>query len=274
MVKPTIGILGGSGPFARIAIQKIILNRCKYHIQAILDQDYFNIINYQYTQIQDRTDSYYTQDLSPREQYLKCINKLTLCGVDVIGIACNSAHAFFDELSKSTPIVIKSIIIETLKYVMLKKPNITKIGLLSTDATFYSKIYQNEFSKYNITILPTSQKIQESIMKAIYIVKAGYFKDNISCCNDIKYDEEKYKKLALHPYKKVLLEPLKFDSKAALSLAIEYFLEMDCQAIILGCTELPLLLSKLPSNLQKYIINPNYILAESLVLYAKSLIKK
>lgn len=275
LAKPTIGILGGSGPFAALDIEKRIFEQCRLHANAYFDQDYFNVVNYQYTQVNDRTDSYLSRDISPREQYLKCIQRLTAFNVDILGIACNSAHIYYDELVKNTSIAMKNIVIETVQYVISRNPNIVKVGLLATVATAKSGIYQKEFYKYDVNVIHPSPRLQDKIMQAIYIVKAGFFGDNLTKqFNFLRDGKIRQEELSNHQYKKMLSNPLIFDATAVLTQAINNLIENGSQTIILGCTELPLLLPEIHIALQAHIINPNQILAESLVKYAKALEQK
>ena len=264
--KPTIAIIGGAGPFSGLDIEKRVFEQCIQQCDARIDQDYFNLINYQYTSFADRSDSYFSGDNLVKEQYISIINKLELFNVDVLAIACNSAHIYFDDINRNTAINMKSIVTETVRSVV-ENHDLDRVGLVATSATIKSQIYQREFSKYSIKVDPISNSLQEKIMQAIYLIKSG--KNITSVVYKKKNDYISLNELSFHPYKKILSFDLLFDINLVITKAIRSLLTNQYQKVILGCTELPLLLQELPDDLQSNIINPNQILAESLVKYAK-----
>jgi len=109
----------------------------------------------------------------------------------------------------------------------------SKIGLLATEGTLKTGIYEKLFKKDFIIIKPT-QKIQiQSVNKAIRHVKMG----------NVRLGEKSIKQ------------------------AIDYLLKQKCKKIILGCTELPIAIFAFKSfkkaGLSKVFLDPNLILATS-----------
>ena len=109
----------------------------------------------------------------------------------------------------------------------------SKIGLLATEGTLKTKIYDELFEKdFNLIKPPeTIQKI--SVNKTIRYVKMG----------NVKLAEK-----TIRP-------------------AINYLIKMKCKKIILGCTELPIAIFAFKSfekvKLSKIFLDPNLILARS-----------
>ena len=117
----------------------------------------------------------------------------------------------------------------------------TKIGLLATETTIKTEIYNKLFNKKFELVLP-SKKIQlNNVNKSIRFVKTGKTRE-----------AEK------------ILRP-----------AINYLLKMNCKKIILGCTELPIAVFAYKSfkkaKLSKMFLDPNLILAEASMRKYKSL---
>ena len=98
-MKKTLGIIGGVGPLATMFIGEMIvrLTRAKKdqdHIHTIIDND---------TSIPDRTA--YILDRTkenPVPVIQKDAVKLATAGAEVICIPCNTAHTFYDDISKAT----------------------------------------------------------------------------------------------------------------------------------------------------------------------------
>jgi aspartate racemase len=115
----------------------------------------------------------------------------------------------------------------------------TKIGLLATEGTLKTKIYDKLFKKNFILIKPSETLQQISVNKTIKYVKMG----------NVKLAEK-----SLRP-------------------AINFLLKKKCKKIILGCTELPIAIFAFKSfkkvKLSKIFLDPNLILATSSMLKYK-----
>ena len=109
----------------------------------------------------------------------------------------------------------------------------SKIGLLATETTIKTNIYDIYF-KEKFKLLIPSKRIQiNSVNKSIKYVKMGRTKE----------------------------------AEKVLRPAIEYLLKENCKKIILGCTELPIAVFAYKSfkkaKLSKTFLDPNLILAEA-----------
>tara|TARA_B100000674_G_scaffold172602_1_gene139348 strand:+ start:112 stop:813 length:702 start_codon:yes stop_codon:yes gene_type:complete len=223
-----IGILGGMGTQAGLDFCSKLakLNRGKS------DQNYPLFLLYNKSNIPDRK-----QNL---EKYKKVLNALVngckflqrnKC--KFISIPCNTAHYWYDDLKK----IIKIPILNMPKIVYDNtskncKSN-SKIGLLATEATIKTGIYNKYFSKKYRLISPKKKLQIESVNKSIKFVKMGKTKD----------------------------------AEKAIKPAVNYLLKMKCKKIILGCTELPIAIFAYKSfkkaKLSKIFLDPNLILAEA-----------
>ena len=109
----------------------------------------------------------------------------------------------------------------------------SKIGLLATDATVETGIYNYFFNKRFNLISPTRKLQIKNVNKSIRLVKMGKTKD----------------------------------AEKALKPAVNYLLKMNCKKIILGCTELPIAIFAYKSfkkaKLSRIFMDPNLILAEA-----------
>ncbi len=142
---------------------------------------------------------------------LKACNELEKSNVDGIALCANTAHLFVDEIQKKINIPIVSIITATAKEISSK--GINKVGLLGTKFTMEMDFYQRKLKEYKIEIL-TPEKSTD-IDRIQYIVKEELGKGII---------KERSKQ-----------EFIQFSTQ---------LIDRGVQGIILGCTEIPLLINK------------------------------
>lgn len=120
---------------------------------------------------------------------------------------------------------------------MLKEAGLTKIGIMATDGTIQSRIFQNEIEKNGMHGIVPDKKYQRIVMDIIYKdIKAGKIPDI-----------EKYNVVATH-----------LKNKGA-------------QVIILGCTELSLL--KKQYDIKTGVIDAMEVLAKSSLIQCNKKVK-
>ena len=269
-MRPTIGIIGGSGPLATLDIEKKILSANQKLTNPLVDQDYFNLVVFNYTGTYDRNDSVFFGKPAPLTQYIKYVESISALDVDLILLACNTAHMYLPTLRERTDIPIICMIDNTLEYLQRNFPENSKIGLISTKATQEKKLYHTSFSRNNVDIIDIDSSTQDSIMEAIYLIKAGVD----PTCEDpfientyipLEVSSEQVRNLKSHPYKHVLLQQRFPNPILTVKSAIEELKRKGCQHIILGCTELPLVIPYLGKEPNVHLIDPNTIIATAIV---------
>ncbi len=240
-----IGILGGMGTQAGLDFcnKLAVLNRGK------IDQEYPLFLLYNKSNIPGRPESIgsQTKNLTNKstnknskikyERVLRSLIKgcklLEKNKCRFIVIPCNTAHYWYDDLQKKINIPIINMPKEVFKFTKKNCKKNSKVGLLATEGTLKTGIYNNFFDEeYNL--LKPSESIQKnSVNKAIKFVKMG----NV------------------------------WAAEKAIKPAINYLMSMKCKKIILGCTELPIAIFAFKSfkNIKssKIFLDPNLILAES-----------
>jgi aspartate racemase len=122
---------------------------------------------------------------------------------------------------------------EVLKYTIKKCKKNSKIGLLATEGTLKTGVYNNFFDKNYNLICPNYNNQKNSVNKAIKLVKMG----NVKAASGV-------------------IKP-----------AINYLIKKKCKKIILGCTELPIAIFAFKSlktiKSSKIFLDPNLILADA-----------
>ena len=232
-----IGILGGMGTQAGLDFCNKLakLNRGK------LDQQYPLFVLYNKSDTPKRPENLkkYYNVLNALVKGCKMLQK-NKC--KFIVIPCNTAHYWYKDLQKKIKIPIVNMPKEVFFHTKKNCRKNSKIGLLATEGTLKTKIYDKLFTK-NFTLLKPSETLQtKSVNKTIKYVKMG----------NIRLAEKSIKP------------------------AINYLLKMKCKKIILGCTELPIAIFAFKSfkkvKLSKIFLDPNLILAtSSMIKYKKKL---
>lgn len=270
MQKPTVGIIGGAGPLATLNIENNILSFMKALVHPLTDQDYFNMVTFNYCDIYDRNDTIFYGQSCPLNQYIKYIELISALEVDLILLGCNTAHVYLPILREKTKIPIISLIEETIKYLHQHYPTCKKVGLISTTKTREKGLYHQFLFKTNIDIVEVSSNTQNAIMEAIYIIKSGIdlsvpdkFFNN--CINSSQLSAAKMAKLRNHPHKSILLQSCIPNPKYIIENAIKELIDLGSEYVVLACTELPLVLPYLDHLLRPKIINPNSVIAEAVV---------
>jgi aspartate racemase len=230
MEEKIIGILGGMGPEATADLFYKIIKATN----AKKDQEHLRIIIDNNPKIPDRTAAILGKGENPLPLLQKTAHNLEKAGADFLVIPCNTAHYFIPAIEKSIRIPVLNMIEETLKDIKEKLPDIKKIGLLATMGIYKTGLYDQYFNKYNIAGISPEEKAIAKIMEVIYAVKA----DKLS--RDIK--------------------------ESMLKIAGD-LINNGAEAIIAGCTEIPLILKQ--KDIPVPLIDPTNILAKAAVKKAR-----
>ena len=222
-----IGILGGMGTQAGLDFCNKLakLNRGK------MDQKYPMFILYNKSNTPKRPENLkkYTNVLKELVAGCKMLQK-NKC--KFIVMPCNTAHYWHADIQRKINVPLISMPKEVYNYTSKTCKKNSKIGILCTEATLKTKIYNNYFDK-NFQLISPSKNIQKkSVNKAIKLVKMGIVKD----------------------------------AEKAIKSSVNFLIRKKCKKIILGCTELPIAIFAYKSfkkaKESKTFIDPNLLLAE------------
>ena len=242
-----IGILGGMGTQAGLDF----CNKLAILYRGKIDQEYPLFLLYNKSNIPGRPESIgiQTGNLSNRStnnsskiKYTKVLKSL-LQGCKLleknkckfIVIPCNTAHYWYDDLQKEINIPIINMPKEVFKFTKKNCKKNSRVGLLATEGTLKTGVYDKIFNKDYELISPSQNLQKKSVNKAIKFVKMGNVKA----------------------------------AARAIKPAINELIKKKCKKIILGCTELPIAIFAFKSfeNIKssKIFLDPNLILANSAV---------
>lgn len=164
-----LGVIGGLGPVATAYFYELVSRMT----DAYLDQEHIEINIISKPSTPDRTDFILGRSTdSPLPQLIEAGRTLDLIGVDYIAIPCITAHYFHEELSNNIKAPIIHIICETVKY--LQEQKVKQVGIMATEGTIESCLFQNELLKHGINPIIPSKHSQSLVTSLIYKnVKAG-----------------------------------------------------------------------------------------------------
>jgi aspartate racemase len=232
MSQKTIGILGGMGPEATAYFFQLIVR----HTQAARDQDHIRIIVWNNPRIPERTAAVLGRGPSPVPLLRDGVRRLARAGADFIVVPCITAHAFLREMKAAAPIPILNILSLIRAFSVNTIPGLARAGLVASTGTVESGLFTRTFLKAGITVIIPKDEEQKKIMEAIFGergIKAGFTSGR----------------------------PRRLILRAAGAL-----FRRGAQAIIAGCTEVPLVLRQ--NDLPVPLIEPLQIAAEAAIVRA------
>jgi aspartate racemase len=234
-----VGVVGGVGPAATVDfMQKLVRST-----PATRDQEHIKLLVEQNPQIPDRTDNLLGDGPDPTVSLYATCKKLEAGDVDIIAIPCNTAHAFVERIQPYLNVPIVNMLTVSVEYLRATFPELREVGLLATTGTIMSGVYRKALEVHGLRQVVPSDGLQARVMNAIYGergVKAGFLAGE--CIGDV-------------------------------TAAVDELSERGVEVILLGCTELPLLLpeGKMYSGGGGVVnlVDPTEILARRCVAYAR-----
>lgn len=204
-----LGIVGGVGPAATVDFMAKVVRQTP----AGRDQEHIKMVVEQNPQIPDRTANLLFNEADPTMAMYATCKQLESSGANAIAIPCNTAHAFVERIQPYLRVPIVNMLGETIAAIAEHYGSGKTIGLLATSGTVQSQVYHEAARLAGLQLITPGFDYQQLVMNAIYGdrgIKAG-FTDGL--CKD------------------------------QLLLAAEHLCELGADVLILGCTELPLVLS-------------------------------
>ena len=222
-----IGILGGMGTQAGLDF----CNKLAKLNKGKLDQQYPMFVLYNKSNTPRRPENLkkYYNVLKGLVEGCKMLQK-NKC--KFIVMPCNTAHYWHEDIQKKIKIPLISMPKEVYKHTKKTCKKNSKIGILCTEATLKTKVYNKYFDKDFNLVSPKKLLQKNYVNKSIKFVKMGKIKE----------------------------------AEKVIRPAVNYLIKNQCKKIILGCTELPIAIFAYKSfkNIKKskVFIDPNLLLAE------------
>lgn len=224
-----IGIIGGIGPESTVDYYKSIISAFQ---QGGIDSEYPEIIIYS-VNLAELMRILETQNRSKLADWLvEKVNLLFKAGAEFAVIGSNTPHVVYNEVKSRSPIPMLSIVEETCKKAFslgLKKP-----GLMGTKFTMESDFFQKPFNEQGIPVVLPDKEDQELIHHRLFSeIELGIIKDS---------------------------------TREELLLIVKRMIDRhSIDSLILGCTELPIILTKNEYGIP--FLNTTAIHADSIIKY-------
>ena len=226
-----LGIVGGVGTAATVDFMGKVVS----HTPAGKDQEHIKMVVEQNPQIPDRTANLLRDATDPTMAMYATCKRLESAGANAIAIPCNTAHAFVERIQAHLRVPIVNMLTETVDWIAEKYGSGKAIGLLATSGTVQSRVYHEAARRCGLQIITPGFDYQAMVMESIYGergIKAGFTE---GLC------------------------------KEQLLLTAEHLCELGAGVLILGCTELPLVLEHCDDykvgNHKISLVDPTTILA-------------
>ncbi len=224
-----IGIIGGLGPESTIDYYKEIIEtfNTKYPELA-----YPEIVVYS-ANINKFMDFVTTESWSELSEWLlEKIFSLHRAGAEFAAIASNTPHIVFDEIQSKSPMPLLSIVEETCN--KAREMGLKNIGLMGIKLTMEAEFYKQPFIAKGISMVVPSEEEQKTIHRKLFSeIELGIIKDSTR--------------------------------EELLAIAKRMVKEDHIDSLILGCTELPLILTESKYGIP--FLNTSAIHCESIIRY-------
>jgi aspartate racemase len=204
-----IGIIGGLGPESTIYYYRTLIDMCRQN--KALNGNYPEVIIYSMNivEISSLRASGDREGLINRQ--VDTLTALHNAGADLGIISCNACHGVFDEIEAASPMPVLSIVTETCKEVV--KRGLTRVALFGMESTMNGGFYQEVFGRAGISVYVPDEAEQK------YVSEKLRKEATLDCiCDETKEGYLKILKKMVDAY--------------------------DVQGLILGCTEMPLLMTE------------------------------
>jgi aspartate racemase len=238
-----IGVIGGMGPYAGLDLVRKIFDLT----EASTDQEHLPVALLSFPgRIRDRSTFLFEgTGENPGEALARIVLQLNDLGAVVAGIPCNTAHApaILDVVQQrldeaGARIRLLHMIHEAVRHIRRETEGLERIGILSTLAVYRLGLYRKALRSEGFEPILPDDNVQESIVnRTIFDPSYGI---------------------------KAQTNPVSGIARQSLMNAIEHLREKGAEAIILGCTELPLAIPEEEVD-SVPVIDPTAILARALI---------
>jgi aspartate racemase len=228
---PLVGVLGGMGPAATADFYGKLIRATP----ATNDQEHVRVVIWADPTVPDRSAALLGGGPDPTPLIEQGARALAAAGAELIAIPCNTAHAFLPRIEESIGVPLVHMIEETARYVLRLTPPTDQVGLLATTGTVQAGLFQNWLLRFGTNVVLPNATEQEEVMRAIRAIKSGDSGTRV---------------------------------RARVVDVVEALAARGAQAVITGCTEIPLVLGR--ADVQIPIVDPALVLAEAVIARVRS----
>lgn len=237
-----IGIVGGVGPYAGLDLMRKIMDQTT----AGCDQDHLPILHFCCpNRIVDRTQFLAGKtDVNPGVALGEIMAELAEAGATVIGVPCNTAHspAILDVAlarlaATGKPVTFVHMIDAVAAHIRHTMPQVQRVGVLGTIGTWQAGIYPHALTRAGIEALFPDEQGRARVQSAISDPQFGI---------------------------KAKSSPVTEQARTLLAEEARALTQAGAQAVILGCTEIPLALTE-PTLHGVPLLDATFVLGTALI---------
>lgn len=222
----TIGVIGGMGPLATADFYLRLVRATP----AAVDQDHLHVLIDSNPEIPDRTAAIEGRGPDPTPALIVTAQRLVRAGAEILVMPCNSAHAFLDAIRRAVPVRVLDIMEEVASAAAALRPLPRTAALLATAGTVRQRLYHTALGRRGIAVVVPDAEDQRAVSEVIAAVKAGDVGSAVrSRARDVA----------------------------------RRMVQAGAEVIVLGCTELPLVLA--PQDAAVPVLDGTEILARAAI---------
>jgi len=223
-----VGVLGGMGPEASVDFMRQVIALT----EVSCDQDHVHMLVDHNPQVPSRQLALLEGGPSPEPELAAMAERLEAAGADFLVMPCNTAFAFRAAIEAVVGIPLLSIV--KLTAAEAQRQGAQAVGILATRGCLNAGVYQAEFEGSDTALVLPSENELDIFMDLIERIKLGDTGDEVRA------------------------------SMKSLALAQ---IQRGARAIIVGCTEVPLVLD--PHSVATPLVSSTEVLAAETVRLAR-----
>jgi aspartate racemase len=223
----TVGVLGGMGPLATVDfLRKVVLAT-----PATRDQDHVPMLVRFCPEVPDRVDALLGGGPSPESALVAAAQSLERGGALCLAMPCNTAHAWYDAIARAVSIPVLHIADAVLAEAAEARAR-DAVGLLATTGTLHSGIYPSRGGPGVRWLLSGDVEQAQWVSAGIQAIKSN------------RLDE----------------------GERLLVKAADALVQRGAKAVVMGCTEIPIVLSSVDIGVP--LLDSTLALARACVAWA------
>jgi aspartate racemase len=224
-----VGVLGGMGPEATVDFMSKVIAATPAH----RDQDHVRMLVDHNPGVPDRQLAILDGAEDPAPALAAMATRLEAAGAEFLVIPCNTAYVFKEAVAAATSLPLLSIVDVTVDDVTRRVPGIRAVGVLATAGCLAGGVYQRALEAAGIDAVMPSEGELAALMELVYAIKGGQHGQATS---------------------------------RAMARLADALRERGAEAVIAGCTEIPLVLGQRLLSIP--LISSTDVLARATVVHA------
>ncbi|PRH89207.1 aspartate/glutamate racemase family protein [Labrys okinawensis] len=178
LLRPRLGVVGGLGPLATADFYRKTIDA----VPAENDADHISMAILSVPQIPDRSAAIREGSDRPLPWLLEAVEMLNSLNVEIIAIACNTAHHWYDALSAGSRAEIVHIADAAIDELHRRYKG-NRAAVMATRGTLRSGFYQKRLEEAGFTCRnPAAPTFQNAVDDAIRQVKLGNLEQAKDAC--------------------------------------------------------------------------------------------